>query len=357
LAGFMRNKFFYFLFPFLIFNFSVHGISIKEDGIYAVIKTSMGEMICKLFFEQVPVTVANFVGLSEGTIEFTDPKTKSPVKRPFYNGVIFHRIIKDFMIQAGDPLGTGYGGPGYQFPNEIVKELKHDSAGILSMANAGPDTNGSQFFITLKPQPALDGSYSVFGKVIEGLDVLNSIGGVKTGQNDKPVVDVVIKEITIERIGENAKEFDAAKIFREKDELKKRNEELKKEAAKDFLKTLGVDESKLITTPSGLKYYVLKAGNKKKPNSGDTVSCNYTLYLPEGKKIDSSYDRNVPFDVQIGVGKVIKGWDEALLSMSEGEKRVLVVPSDLAYGDRGYPPIIPSKSILIFVVELLGVKK
>ena len=150
--------------------------------------------------------------------------------------MIFHRIIKDFVIQGGDPLGTGYGGPGYQFPDEIVPDLKHDSAGILSMANSGPDTNGSQFFITLKPQPALDGSYSIFGKVVEGLDVLDSIGKVKTGENDKPVRDVVINEIKIERIGSNAKKFDAAKVFSQKDELKKRNEEQKKESAKIFFK-------------------------------------------------------------------------------------------------------------------------
>jgi len=353
----MNGKFLFMLLPLLALGFSMHGIEIKEDGIYAIIKTNMGDMTCKLYFEQAPVTVASFVGLAEGTIEFTDPKTKSPAKRPYFNGLIFHRIIKDFMIQGGDPLGNGTGGPGYQFPNEIVATLKHDSAGVLSMANAGPDTNGSQFFITLKEQPRLDGSYSVFGKVIDGLDVLNKIGSVKTDQRDKPLTDVVINEIKIMRIGEKAKQFDAVKTFAAKDELAKKNEEKKKEAAAVLLKNLGFEESKKITTKSGLQYCVLKNGNMKKPKTGDTVVCNYDLYLPDGQKLDSSYDRGTPFETQIGVGRVIKGWDEALLDMSEGEKRILVIPYDLGYGDRGYPGVIPPKSTLIFVVELLSIKK
>ena len=169
------------------------------DKLYATFKTSMGDMVAELFWERAPNTVANFVGLAEGTRAWTDPKTNEEVKRPLYNGTIFHRVIPKFMIQGGDPLGRGTGGPGYRFPDEFHPELKHSGTGILSMANAGPDTNGSQFFITEGPTPHLDNRHSVFGQVKEGVELVSKITGVKRDPRDKPMQDIVLTEVKIGR--------------------------------------------------------------------------------------------------------------------------------------------------------------
>jgi len=161
--------------------------------------TTEGVFTVELFEDKAPKTVENFVGLAEGTREWKDPQSGAAQKRPLYDGVVFHRVIDGFMIQGGDPLGTGTGGPGYRFADEFHAELKHDGAGILSMANAGPNTNGSQFFITLGPTPHLDNRHSVFGRVVEGLDVVQRIGRTKTDGRDRPVTPVVIRTVTIER--------------------------------------------------------------------------------------------------------------------------------------------------------------
>ena len=161
--------------------------------------TSEGKFTVELFDTKAPKTVANFVGLAEGTREWIHPKTREKSTKPFYDGIIFHRIISGFMIQGGDPLGQGYGGPGYQFEDEFHPDLKHDRAGLLSMANAGPNTNGSQFFITLGPTPHLDRKHSIFGRVVDGLDVIEKIGSVKTDRSDRPMTPVVMNKITIER--------------------------------------------------------------------------------------------------------------------------------------------------------------
>jgi peptidyl-prolyl cis-trans isomerase A (cyclophilin A) len=166
---------------------------------YARFETTLGTFTAELFESKVPRTVANFVGLAEGTKEWTHPKTGQKEKKPYYDGIIFHRIIDGFMIQGGDPLGQGYGGPGFQFEDEFHPELRHDRPGVLSMANAGPNTNGSQFFITLAPTPHLDRRHSVFGVVVEGLDVVKQIGQVKTDRSDRPVTPVEMKKVTIER--------------------------------------------------------------------------------------------------------------------------------------------------------------
>ena len=169
--------------------------------ILAHFDTTEGRFTARLFNDQAPKTVENFVGLAEGTREWKDPRTGAPQKKPLYNGVVFHRVIGGFMIQGGDPLGTGTGGPGYRFADEFHSTLRHDKAGVLSMANAGPNTNGSQFFVTLVPTPHLNDRHSVFGEVVEGLDVVQRIGRVKTDGRDRPVTPVVINSITIERVG------------------------------------------------------------------------------------------------------------------------------------------------------------
>jgi peptidyl-prolyl cis-trans isomerase A (cyclophilin A) len=171
-----------------------------KSGIYAHFDTSEGRFMVRFFDKEAPRTVENFVGLAEGTRDFKDPKTGQTAKRPYYDGIIFHRVIDGFMIQGGDPLGQGYGGPGYNFADEFHESLKHDRAGLLSMANAGPNTNGSQFFITLAPTPHLDNRHSIFGEVIEGLDVVQKIGRVKTDRNDRPLTPVVMKKVTVERV-------------------------------------------------------------------------------------------------------------------------------------------------------------
>jgi peptidyl-prolyl cis-trans isomerase A (cyclophilin A) len=169
-------------------------------GTYARFDTTEGEFLVRLFAKEAPKTVANFVGLAEGTKEWTHPGTGRKQTAPFYDGIIFHRVIDGFMIQGGDPLGKGYGGPGYKFEDEFSPSLRHRAAGILSMANAGPDTNGSQFFITLAPTPHLDNRHTVFGEIVEGLEVVRKIGKSKTGPGDRPVKDVVMTKVTIERV-------------------------------------------------------------------------------------------------------------------------------------------------------------
>lgn len=171
----------------------------KKTPVYAIIKTSMGDIVVELFEDKAPKTVANFIGLAGGTKEWTDPKTGEKVKRPLYNGTIFHRVIPGFMIQGGDPLGNGTGGPGYRFEDEFHPELKHTKGGILSMANAGANTNGSQFFITLKATPWLDGKHTVFGEVIKGQNILDAIANVGRDFRDKPMKDIVIQQVTISR--------------------------------------------------------------------------------------------------------------------------------------------------------------
>jgi len=172
-----------------------------EPGVYARFDTTQGTFTVKLFDQEVPKTVANFIGLADGSKEWEDPVTGKKKNVPFYDGLVFHRVINGFMIQGGDPLGQGTGGPGYKFADEFHPSLRHDRAGILSMANAGPNSHGSQFFITLGPQPHIDRRHSVFGTVVEGLDVVRKIGGVPTGRQDRPVTPIVMNKVTIERVG------------------------------------------------------------------------------------------------------------------------------------------------------------
>ena len=339
----------------------------KTDGMYAVIETSMGTIVAKLYYDKVPMTVGNFVGLATGERQFTDPKTGQLVKRSFYDGLKFHRVIPDFMIQTGDPFGNGTGGPGYQFGDEFRADLKHDKAGVLSMANSGPGTNGSQFFITHKATPHLDNKHTVFGQVVSGQDVVVKIADVPTTgpQKSTPITDVVMKKVTIVRTGTAAKAFDWSKAIAgaaATGAAATGTAAASGMAAGSTDKTmiakkLGVDLSKMKKTPTGLEYVVTKEGTGAKPTKGQVISAHYTGYLLDGKKFDSSVDRGTPFETPIGVGRVIKGWDEAFQDMKVGEKRVLFIPSSLGYGTAGAGGgLIPPNATLVFDVELLGVK-
>jgi peptidylprolyl isomerase len=315
-----------------------------KDGLYAQFDTTKGEIVCALEYTKTPLTVTNFVGLAEGTKELGGGAKMKGDK--FYDGLKFHRVIPDFMIQGGCPLGTGTGGPGYTFPDEIDPSLTHKGPGILSMANAGPGTNGSQFFITHVATPWLDGKHTVFGHVVSGQEIVNKIA---TGD--------VINSIEIIRVGAAAeafqsdqKAFDALLANFEKTQKDKERAavELEEKQIKD-------EWPNAVTTPTGLKYVVVAEGEGDPPQKGALVTVHYTGKLLNGKKFDSSYDRGQPIDFPVGRGQVIKGWDEALLSMKKGEKRVLIIPSQLGYGPSGRGPI-PPNATMVFDVELVNFK-
>lgn len=336
----MRKIFFVLLASLLLISFGDSSMAENaqlKDGLYAKFITDKGDILIKLYYQKTPLTVINFVSLAEGTKILGD--ADKPTGTPFYDGLKFHRVISDFMIQGGCPLGTGTGGPGYKFPDEIDPSLKHDRAGILSMANAGPDTNGSQFFITHGPTPHLNGKHAVFGRVVDGQDVVNAIR-----QDD------VIKKVEIIRIGDEAKAFktdDTAFNAALKNMTQGEVEKIEKLISKQWPETT--------TTASGLRYVVKKEGSGDTPKKGNTVAAHYSgRLLANNKKFDSSYDRGEPIEFKVGVGQVIPAWDEALLSMKKGEKRVLIIPPDLAYGSRGAGNVIPPNSWLVFDVELVG---
>ena len=316
-----------------------------KDGLYARFDTSKGDILCSLEFEKTPLTVANFVGLAEGTKDLGGGAKAKGDK--FYDGLKFHRVIPDFMVQGGCPLGTGTGGPGYTFPDEIDPELKHSRPGILSMANSGPGTNGSQFFITHVPTPWLDGKHTVFGHVVSGQDVVNKIQG-----ND------LINSIEIIRVGRAAENFESNQDAFDAllSSFTDRNQEKELEAMEEAIRLIDEQWPDAVTTPSGLKYVVDKEGTgEATPQAGQSVTVHYTGKLMDGKKFDSSYDRGKPIEFTVGKGQVIKGWDEALLGMKKGEKRVLIIPSSLGYGPSGRGPI-PPNATMVFDVELIDFK-
>ncbi len=333
-----------------------------DKGLYADIQTNRGNILIQLTFDKTPNTVANFVSLAEGKNNQVDSIYKG---KPYYNGIVFHRVIADFMIQGGDPTGTGQGGPGYKFEDEIVEELKHDGAGILSMANAGPNTNGSQFFITHKETPWLDGKHSVFGRVVKGQEVVDSIQ-----QND------TIIKVNIIREGKEARKFKGAKVFDdyfEGIEARKAVKIAKLEKVKtdkaNALNDLKVNAS---TTNSGLSYVITNKTDGKAVVPGVTAFTHYAVYFEDGKLLDTSiaevakaysmYDSRRdngggyrPIEARVDPEvSLIEGFKEGLSLLKEGEKATLYLPADIAYGEGN--AVIPANATLIFEVEIVEVR-
>ncbi|MGS2741953.1 peptidylprolyl isomerase [Sinomicrobium sp. M5D2P17] len=308
-----------------------------QNGIYAKFNTSKGEILVKLTHDKTPGTVGNFVGLAEGTLE----NQARPQGQPYYDGLTFHRVIPDFVIQGGCPQGTGSGGPGYQFDDEFHPDLKHHGPGVLSMANAGAGTNGSQFFITHVETAWLDGKHTVFGFVESGQDIVDAIR-----QGD------LIDSLEIIRVGEEAENWDAVGEFRKFESAKEQRLEDEKKKAEETLKKLteGFDR-----TESGLWYKILAKGNGDKAVKGKTVSVHYEGMLTDGSVFDSSYKRNQPIDFRLGDGQVISGWEEGIELLNTGDKARLVIPPELGYGSRGAGGVIPPNATLVFDVELVKI--
>ncbi|AWG25664.1 peptidylprolyl isomerase [Flavobacterium kingsejongi] len=309
-----------------------------ENGIYAKFNTPKGAILVKLTHDKTPGTVGNFVALAEGNLE----NKAIPQGKPYYDGLKFHRVIPEFMIQGGDPQGTGSGGPGYQFDDEFHPELKHDRPGVLSMANSGPGSNGSQFFITHIPTEWLDNKHTVFGHVIEGQDVVDAVA-----QGD------LIESLEILRVGDEAQKWNAVEAFRTFEGSREKRIEDAKRQAEEKMEKLAAGFEK---TESGLRYKIIQKGNGKPAENGKTVAVHYSGSLENGQVFDSSYKRKEPIEFPLGKGNVIAGWDEGIALLQEGDKARFVIPSHLGYGSRGAGGVIPPDATLIFDVELMKVK-
>ncbi|AMC09849.1 hypothetical protein Lupro_00585 [Lutibacter profundi] len=362
-------KFFIPIFLVLIASCKPTKYADLADGLYANMETNKGDILLKLEFEKTPITVANFVSLAEGTNKQLPDSLKG---KPYYNGITFHRVIKDFMIQGGDPTGTGEGDPGYKFKDEFPKNnkgellLKHDKSGVLSMANSGSDTNGSQFFITHKATPWLDGKHTVFGSVIKGQNVVDSIV-----QND------TIINVDIIKIGKAARKFNAKKVFSSfyknyaEEQIKKQQKI--KNAIDNTLALIDENIAKATELPSGLKMTIIETKNGEKPKKGVDVKVNYAGYFTDGRLFDTSY-KEVAKAYQVydhirddkggyasfrtiynSEARLIPGFREGLLKMRIGDKAMLFIPSHLAYGTQGAGDVIPPNTDLVFVIELVKV--
>lgn len=308
-----------------------------EEGIYAKIHTSRGEILLRLEHNKAPLTVANFVGLAEGNIE-NDARAKG---EPYYDGLTFHRVIDNFMVQGGDPTGSGAGGPGYKFPDEFHPDLQHDQPGVLSMANAGANTNGSQFFITHVETPWLDNKHSVFGAVEEGMEVVNAIEGGDT-----------MDKVEILRVGEEAQAWDATMVF---EEFLSQADAMKEKAARAELLKIEELSQDFEEHESGLRYKITKQSEGERPAPGDEVAVHYKGMLLSGQVFDDSSFRKEPIRFKIGEGRVIPGWEYGIALLAEGEKAELMIPPDLAYGERGAAGVIPPNAWLRFEVELVEI--
>ena len=310
-----------------------------KDGVFAIMETSKGEIVLELHYKETPLTVTNFVGLAEGTLDATKGK-------PCYDGLKFHRVISDFMIQGGDPKGNGTGGPGYRFEDEIVESLKHDGPGVLSMANAGAGTNGSQFFITHVETPWLDGKHTVFGRVLEGQDVVNKIV-----QGDK------INKVTIVRQGDEASKFTATQAdfdgLREK--VAKENAEKKAKEQEAIIASIEASFPDATKTADGIYYKVTKEGSGITCGAGKNVAVHYTGYFLDGQVFDSSQGRGT-LDFKTGAHQMIPGFDVMVQEMKVGEKRTVVLPPSMAYGDAGAGGVIPGGAYIGFDIELVKIK-
>lgn len=309
-----------------------------QDGIYAKFNTSKGSILVKLTHDLTPGTVGNFVGLAEGNLE----NSVKPQGQKYYDGLKFHRVIPDFMIQGGCPLGTGTGDAGYKFDDEFHPSLRHDGPGVLSMANAGPGTNGSQFFITHVATPWLDGKHSVFGHVVEGQDVVDAVA-----QGD------ALESVEIIRVGAEAEKWNAIEAFRTFEGSREKRLAEERRLAEEAMEKLAAGFEK---TESGLRYKIIQKGNGKQAEAGKTVSVHYQGSLENGKTFDSSYARKKPIEFPLGKGHVIEGWDEGIALLQVGDKARFVIPAYLGYGERGAGGVIPPNATLIFDVELMDVK-
>jgi peptidyl-prolyl cis-trans isomerase A (cyclophilin A) len=345
------------LFTLLLLPFTglLHAQKVEEiqDGIYARFITNKGIIVCQLEYDKTPMTVGNFVGLAEGNFKVGDKS----FSKPFFDGLIFHRVIADFMIQGGDPQGTGMGDPGYKFYDEIDPTLKHIGPGILSMANSGPNTNGSQFFITHKATPWLDGKHTVFGHVISGQDVVNAIA-----QND------TMRKVEIIRVGREANKWNAQAAFDQVYLAKKAQDELE-QAELSKIAAMSQDDYKVFMynevkknypnaqqSATGLVYVILDNGKSNEVKEGKKVSLHYTGTLRRGgKKFDSSKDRNAPLEFEYKVQRMIPGFEEGITYIKEGGKILLFIPYYNAYGKQGRPGSIPAYADLVFEIELLQV--
>ncbi|AGC78405.1 peptidylprolyl isomerase [Nonlabens dokdonensis] len=341
------------------------------DGIYAEIETNKGTMFAELYYEAAPVTSANFVALAEGKHPLVNDTLKG---KPFYDGLIFHRVMKDFMIQGGDMTGTGSGDVGYKYDQEVNDTLKHDAKGVLSTANSGPDTNGSQFFIMHKESPDLDMRYNVFGKVIKGLEVIDSIALTPVNQT-RPVDSMIMKKISIIRKGKEARKWDAVQTFLDGQEASKLKKEEKArklaEVTEQKAKELAEYKSKAIKLPnSDVMVYVKKKGEGGTPENNAQVLLDYSGYFESGKLFDSSilevaeqFDnvnmqkvkmnayKPLPLQYSPSVG-MVQGFKDAMLSMDYGDEIVAFIPSGLAYGERGAGGVIPPNTDLVFEMKL-----
>ncbi|MDR0496355.1 MAG: peptidylprolyl isomerase [Treponema sp.] len=310
------------------------------DGLFARISTTKGDIFLRLEYQKTPLTVCNFVALAEGNMTAAGGK-------PIYNGLSFHRVINDFMIQGGDPLGNGSGGPGYRFPDEIDPGLTHDGPGVLSMANAGPGTNGSQFFITHVATPWLDGKHTVFGKVLQGQNVVNAVQ-----QGDK------IESVTIIRNGAEASAFKADQaafdsLLRNAASASVARAQVQRDTD---IALIEINYPRAVTGSSGLRWVVEKPGTGSRPSPGSTAVVNIKGMLLSGMVFANSDISSGGDELPVGTGRILPGLDEAIMDMTVGEKRTVIIPPELAYGERAIEGVIPSNSFLVFEIELVQIK-
>ena len=312
-----------------------------KNGIFAVMDTTKGQIVLELYYKKTPLTVTNFVGLAEGTLDAAKGK-------PFYNGLKFHRVIKDFMIQGGDPRGNGTGGPGYKFPDEFVDDLTFAGPGVLAMANSGANTNGSQFFITHVETSWLNGKHTIFGHVVDNAsqDVVNKIE-----QGDE------IKSVKIYRQGKDAEKFTATQSDFDNLVIEAGKKASEAQSKKLAGKIAEVEKAfpNYDKDSNGIYYKTTKQGSGEKCGKGKNVSTEYKGYFVDGSVFDQSKGRG-PLDFTTGIGQMIPGFDVMVQDMKVGEKRTLVLPPDMAYGENGIPGAIPGNTFLAFDIELVSAK-